>query len=190
MAAREKTEQIKQAIVEATDDLLYHKSYNLMSFSDIAEASDIPRGNLNYYFKTKDEVLLAVIEHRIIRMKQMLSDWDVSINTPLERLFRFAQIPLNEKYNVIQYGCPIGTLNQELGKVQPELKAISKRQFDVFKLWLIKQFSDFAPEQDAKKLAIHMLVRTQGLSAVAYIEENKQIIQTEVKAIEQWLNSL
>ncbi|MCW8930541.1 MAG: TetR/AcrR family transcriptional regulator [Gammaproteobacteria bacterium] len=190
MRAREKTEQIKLVIVKATDELLYHKSYNLMSFSDIAEASDIPRGNLNYHFKTKDDILLAVVAYRVQQMNKMLSDWDASINSPLERLLRFAQIPLNEKNNVVQHGCPIGTLNQELGKVQPELKAISKQQFDVFKQWLIKQFSDFVPGQDAQKLAVHMLVRSQGLSAVAFIEEDKKIIETEVKAIEQWLKSL
>ncbi|VAW95714.1 hypothetical protein MNBD_GAMMA21-1525 [hydrothermal vent metagenome] len=190
MAARDKTDQTRQKIIQATDDLLYHKGFNLMSFSDIAEASDVPRGNIYYYFKTKDEVLTAVIQYRISQMKNMLDEWNKTIPGPLERLKRYTRIPLNEMHDVIQYGCPIGTLNSELGKVQRELQIESKQPLTIFKRWIKKQFNELIPNADAESLTTHFLVRTQGLAMIAYIYKDEKIIQNEVKALNQWLDQL
>jgi len=66
----------------------------------------------------------------------LLEDWERTIPTPLARPQRFAQIPLNELNNVSRYGCPMGPLNTELGKSQPQLKAISREQFELFRGWL------------------------------------------------------
>ena len=161
-----------------------------MSFSDIAEAANVPRGNIYYYFKTKDEVLAAIIEYRIEQMQNMLNDWDKTIKTPLERLKRFAQVPLKEMDNVTQYGCPMGTLNAELGKTQYELQHIARMQYDTFLKWLKKQFNELTPDKNAGNLALHLLVQTQGLSVVAHSYTDKTLVRREVKNIENWLVSL
>lgn len=190
MAARDKTDLIRQQIIEATDNLLYHKGFNLMSFSDIADAAQVPRGNLYYYFKTKDELLAAVIEHRIAQMKAMLNDWDTTIHAPLDRLKRYAAIPVNELKNVLRFGCPMGSLNSELGKSQTELQLVAKAQFDVFRRWIKAQFKILCPHQDADALTLHLLVRTQGLAVMSYVYKDKKLVLREVDAIEEWLDEL
>lgn len=190
MATRDKTEQIRQQIIVATDNLLYHKGFNLMSFSDIAAVAKVPRGNLYYYFKTKDEVLEAVIEYRVVQMKAMLAEWDKSIKTPLERLKRYAAIPINEIKNVIRFGCPMGSLNSELGKSQNELQKIARSQFDVFRQWIKAQFKTMCPDQDADALSLHLLVRTQGLAAISFAYKDKKLALREVEGIKVWLESL
>lgn len=190
MASRAHSENIRRQIVEATDDLLYHKGYNQMSFSDIAEASGIPRGNLNYHFKTKDEVLAAVIDYRLAQMREMLTDWNNSLATPLERLKRFAQIPLKEAKQVTRFGCPMGSLNTELGKTQQALQSISRRQMDLFREWLGEQFSAYLSGGDADQHAMHLLALTQGVAVVAHIYVDKALLKREVAAIETWLEGL
>jgi len=161
-----------------------------MSFSDIAEASDVPRGNLYYYFKTKDEVLAAVIGHRLQQMQELLDEWDATIPTPLGRLKRYARIPLNELDNVIRRGCPMGSLNTELGKAQAELQQVSRKQFDLFKAWLITQFKQLLPGENAEHLAMHFLVSTQGLAVMAQTYEDRKLVKREVAAIDAWLENL
>jgi len=190
MVAREKTEHIRQQIVKAADKLFYQNGYNLSSFSDIASASNVPRGNLNYYFKTKNEVLSAVIHYRIDEMQQMLNRWDEEYKTPLQRLQRYAQIVSNEKNEVTQYGCPMGTLNAELGKVQPILQKITKQQFVVFEQWMKTQFQAMGCSKNAVELTMHLMVRTQGVAAMAYIHQDARLINREVKSITRWLVSL
>jgi len=190
MITREQTEKIRLQIVEAADQLFYQKGYNLTSFSDIATVSEIPRGNLNYHFKTKDEVLLAVIQYRVNGMQHMLQDWEVQYKTPLERLQRYAKIVSNVKNEVTQYGCPMGTLNSELGKVQQELQVITRQQFEVFENWMHKQFQAMGCKKNAAELTMHLMVWTQGISTMAYIHQDTRLIQREVKSILSWLESL
>jgi len=190
MITREQTEKIRLQIVEAADQLFYQKGYNLTSFSDIATVSEIPRGNLNYHFKTKDEVLLAVIQYRVNAMQQMLQGWEAQYKTPLQRLQRYAKIVSNVKNEVIQYGCPMGTLNSELGKVQLELQVITRQQFEVFENWMHKQFQAMGCKKNAAELTMHLMVWTQGISSMAYIHQDTRLIQREVKSILSWLESL
>ncbi len=187
MVSREKTEQVKQQVVEAADQLFYQKGYNLTSFSDIAAASKVPRGNLNYHFSTKSEVLVAVIEYRISEMRHMLSRWEEEYKTPVERLQRYAQIVITVKKEVIHYGCPMGTLNSELGKVQHDLQAITKEQFKVFEQWIKKQFQLMGCGKNASELTMHLMVWTQGVAIMAYIHQDTRLIQREVKSIAVWL---
>lgn len=190
MVTREKTEQVRQQIVKAADQLFYQKGYNLCSFSDISTVSKIPRGNLNYHFKTKDEVLIAVIQYRIDEMRKMLQNWEKEYKTPLERLQRYAQIPSKVKDEVIHYGCPMGTLNMELGKGQQALQSITKAQFEVFEQWIKEQFQSMGCSKNASVLTMHLLVWTQGIAAMAYIHQDTRLIQREVKSIISWLVSL
>ena len=187
MVAREKTELVRQQIVKAADQLFYQKGYNLTSFSDIATASKVPRGNLNYYFKTKNEVLIAVIQYRVDEMQQMLQNWENEYQTPMERLQRYAQISSNVRNEVIHYGCPMGTLNMELGKVQQALQAIAIEQFEVFEQWIKKQFQAMGCSKNAAELTMHLMVRTQGIATMAYIHQDTRLIQREVKSIISWL---
>lgn len=190
MASREKTSQVKQQVVAAADRLFYQKGYNLTSFSDIAESSNIPRGNLNYHFSTKEDVLKAVIQFRVNEMKNMLNDWEKKYQSPFKCLQRYAQIALKVKDEVIQFGCPMGTLNSELGKGQHELQAITKEQFDVFEQWLKKQFQLMGHSKNATELAMHLMVRTQGVATMSYIHRDTRLIKREVQLILSWLESL
>ncbi len=190
MIAREKTEQLKQQVIEAADQLFYKKGYNLTSFSDIAAISKIPRGNLNYYFKTKDEVLIAVIEYRVNEMKLMLQGWEKEFKTPIERLQRYVKIIPNVKNEVIKYGCPMGSLNSELGKVQRDLQIISKEQFSVFENWIKKQFQEMGWGKKSDELAMHLMVLTQGLATMTYIHQDTRLIKKELKLTTSWLVSL
>ena len=190
MQKREKTEQTRKQVVKAADQLFYQKGYNLASFSDIASASKIPRGNLNYYFKTKEEVLTAVIEYRVAEMQQMLFSWENKYKTPLARLQRYAQIVSNVQKEVVHYGCPMGTLNMELGKIQNDLQVVALKQFVFFEQWLKKQFQAMGHSKNAAELTMRLMVRTQGVAAMAYIHHDKRLIQKEVKDISGWLESL
>lgn len=190
MAARKKTEKIRQQIVEATSVVLYRKGFNLMSFSDIAEASAVPRGNLYYYFKTKDEVFKAVVDHRLDNMRQMLEHWDEEFRTPQERLLRFARMPLNQMQEVTRFGCPIGSLNMELGKCQPELQQVARRQFDIFREWLARQFGEFAPARNAEDLALHLLTLIQGMAVLAQAYKDPRLVEREVAETEKWILQL
>ena len=87
-----KSERTRQRIIDAANQLFYRKGYNRTSFSDVVEEADVPRGNIYYYFKSKDEILKAVVSHRLETISGMLTEWDKTISEPLDKLERFVRI--------------------------------------------------------------------------------------------------
>ena len=126
------SDKTRLRIVQSANRLFYRQGYNRTSFTDIVEASGVPRGNIYYYFKTKDEILEAAIRYRTERISQMLEQWTGSYRTPIERLHRFLDILSDSADAIMRFGCPMGTLNTELGKEQRELQAQAENLFKVF----------------------------------------------------------
>ena len=65
----------RERIVEQADVLFYERGYEATSLADIAAPLGLSRGNFYYHFKTKDEILDAVIDLRLSRTAAMLTAW-------------------------------------------------------------------------------------------------------------------
>ena len=53
--------------------LLHQQGIERTTLADIAKVADVPAGNVYYYFKTKDEVIAAVIEAHAQQIKTTLA---------------------------------------------------------------------------------------------------------------------
>ncbi len=183
----EKGEVSRQQIIETANRLFYQRGYNQTSFSDIAEAAAIPRGNFYYHFKTKDDILAAVVDYRIEHIRAMLADWDREFADARARLRRFIQMVRGSGKDLARYGCPMGSLNIELGKAQPALKAKARKMFDLFRDWLAAQLKALG-HKDAAGLALHLLGRAQGIVVVAQVYGDQKYLNQELDQFEAWLD--
>jgi AcrR family transcriptional regulator len=185
-----KSERTQQRIIDAANQLFYRKGYNRTSFTDVVDEAGVPRGNIYYYFKTKDEMLKAVIEHRLETTTIMLAEWDRNIKTPLDRLERFVQIMYDSTPALLRSGCPMGSLNVELMKDQPELKEDAKRLFDLFQQWIARQFSEMGYPDEARELSLQLLSRGQGTIVIAQVYQDPGFLERGTKDINRWLENL
>jgi AcrR family transcriptional regulator len=186
LSAAGQGEAVRREIVEAANRLFYHRGYNQTSFTDIAEAAGIPRGNFYYYFKTKDDILGAVIDARAERIRAMLAEWDAADSDPRQRLKRFAQMIRNSEKDLVRFGCPMGSLNVELGKAQPALKAKAKKMFDLFRDWLSVQLAALGHE-DASDRALRLLGRMQGVAVMAQVYGDRDYLRGQIAELEGWI---
>ncbi|WP_275096343.1 TetR/AcrR family transcriptional regulator [Sedimenticola hydrogenitrophicus] len=185
-----KSERTQQRIIDAANQLFYRKGYNRTSFTDVVDEAEVPRGNIYYYFKTKEEMLKAVIKHRMETTTLMLSEWEKSIKTPLDRLERFVQIMYDSTPALLRSGCPMGSLNVELAKDQPELKSDAKQLFDLFQQWLAKQFAQMGYPEEARELSLELLARGQGIIVIAQVYQDPGFLERGTKEINRWLENL
>ena len=185
-----KSERTRQRIVEAANRLFYHKGYNRTSFSDVVEAAGVPRGNIYYYFKTKDEILEAAIAYRTERIAQMLENWNGDYRTPIERLQRFLDILTNSADSLMRYGCPMGTLNTELGKDQDKLQQQAENLFKVFESWLSDQFAELGYAGRAHELAQRLMSQGQGISVMTHVHNDPGFLRREKERLGLWLDHL
>lgn len=185
-----KGEQTRNEIIEAANDLFYHRGYTQTSFSDIVDQTGIRRGNINHYFKTKNDILNAVIEQRLAEYKALFSDWEKQYPDPKRRLHSFVQMVASNRHNLTRYGCPIGTLSAELGKESCESQDAARKLFDVFVDWLSLQFKRLGHPSQAQSRALHLLGRTEGVSVIAHVYNDPSLITKEVKIIQNWIDEL
>jgi TetR/AcrR family transcriptional regulator, transcriptional repressor for nem operon len=176
-------------IVEAADQLFYRQGYEHTSFSDIADAVRISRGNFYYHFKSKDEILGAVIEARLANTQAMLDRWEIDGETPAERIRSFIHMLIANRADIKRFGCPIGTLTTELAKLSHPSQAEANRLFTLFRTWLRRQFALLGRKADADALAMHLLARSQGVATLAAAFHDEKFIRQEFKQMNAWLDS-
>lgn len=82
------------------------------TLKDVAEASGVPLGNLYYYFKTRDELLLAVLDECERQLRALLDD--LAPRAPRDWLAGYFRWLLDHAGDAAQFGCPFGTLAIEL----------------------------------------------------------------------------
>ncbi len=180
----------RDQIIDAADLLVYRQGFEHTSFSDIAGSVGISRGNFYYHFKTKDEILAAVIERRMENTRAMLDLWTREHDNPVDRIRSFVNILILNRGNIKQYGCPVGTLTSELAKLNHHSLAEANKVFSLFRNWLRKQFIAMGRKQDAEELAMHVLAFSQGVATLVNAFPSDKFIRYEVEMMDAWLAGL
>lgn len=180
----------REQIVEAADRLFYRQGFDHTSFSDIADALRISRGNFYYHFKTKDEILDAVIDLRLAETGKMLRQWEIAAERPEERIRRFIQILIANRSKIKRHGCPVGTLCSELAKLKHASQTDANKLFTLFRRWLRRQFELLGRKSDADRLAMHLLARSQGVATLANAFHDEKFIRREVDQMYDWLDAV
>lgn len=179
----------RDEIVGAADDLFYRQGYEHTSFADIAAAVRISRGNFYYHFKTKDEILDAVIARRLSNTAGMLQQWQLAGETPAARIRSFIDMLVANRADIKRHGCPVGTLCTELAKLGHAAHGDANKLFTLFRVWLRRQFEQLGRKGDADELAMHLLARSQGVATLANAFRDDGFIRLEVAQMHAWLEA-
>lgn len=184
------SQSTRDRIVEMADRLFYEGGYEHTSFADIASAVQLSRGNFYYHFKTKDEILAAVIERRKERTQAMLDGWAAEAATPLGRIDRFIDMMIMNGAKIRRHGCPVGTLCTELAKLDHPALPNASLLFSLFRHWLAAQFRQLGLDSEADRLAMHLLARSQGIATLANAFDDEAFIKQEVSELHTWLRTV
>jgi len=180
----------RDRIVEAADWLFYRRGFDQSSFADIAGTVGISRGNFYYHFKTKDEILTAVIDRRMTNTQATLHGWDQGGQGPKDRITCFIQILISNQVEIMRYGCPVGGLVSELTKLDHTAQDQANAIFTLFRNWLRAQFALMGRAGEADRLAMHLLARGQGVATLANAFHDGEFIQAEVNQMCDWVQAL
>ena len=179
--------ETRARIVAAADRLVYERGFDHTSFADVAAAVGLSRGNFYYHFRTKDEILDAVIEARLAGTRAMLAEWERQEPTPVGRVRRFARIVIANGPDIRLYGCPLGTLTAELAKLRHPARPQALALFDCFRTWLREQFDAIGVGDHADACAMHVLVFSQGAATLSNAYGDDAMVECEVASLESWL---
>src|SRR4051794_7985997 len=95
----------RERLVASAGELLHRQGVQRTTLAQIAHAADVPPGNVYYYFKTRDELVGAVIADRADSLRSMLAAFERRPE-PRARLKALARSWVEMSDEVAEHGCP------------------------------------------------------------------------------------
>jgi TetR/AcrR family transcriptional repressor of nem operon len=180
----------RERLIEAADELVHQQTFNATTLADIATRADVPLGNVYYYFKTKDEILKAVVQKRMITIQTQFADWNQQDVAPKALLKHFIAHYLNAAEKTARFGSELGSLCQELGKFNNDLAVLGAELMQKTLNWIETQFAGLSKSAQAPVLAKHFLATLQGISLLTLTFKDPNFLAQQVKILDQWLETI
>ena len=179
----------RERLVAAAGQLVYEQGIERTTLAEIAKAADVPAGNVYYYFKTKDDVIAAVIESHAQQTKAALAVIEQRHRSPKERLKALVADFISQSDIIALYGCPLGSLCSELDKrvSEPGLPAAELMRVPIE--WAEAQFKSLGRE-DARDLAFDLLAAYEGSALLANTMRDPEILTSAARRIDRWIDAL
>jgi len=175
--ARTKHNDKRLRLVEAADHLILKNGFNITTLADIAKEADVPLGNVYYYFKTKYSILEAVISHRLQLFKEQTEAW-TSLPSPKERLTALLEDYITKKEHTARFGCALGSLCQELGKLGSQIGNHSAKLMQEWVRYIEKQFIELH-HPTPLLAAEHLVASLQGASLMTLTLKDPALLQRQ-----------
>lgn len=179
----------RSRLVEAANELFYQHTFGKTTLAEIAKSSDVPLGNVYYYFKTKDTILEAVIANREKQMDQQFASFEASADI-MGRVKAFVDYYTQISETTAKYGCIFGSLAQELSRTSGRLAELSSILVTKTSNWLTTQFQALGKNEDqAMLLAEQLIASIQGIALLTLTFKDPSLTAEHSKTIYKWLDA-
>ncbi len=125
-------ENTKDRIIEHAAQIMREKGFNNTGIQEILQSAGVPKGSFYFYFKSKDELGLALIDYYAAFFCSLSeSTLRCATGAPLQRLRNFFESRrLHWEQEDPKTGCPIGNLTQEMGIISDAFRTKLKSVFE------------------------------------------------------------
>lgn len=123
-----RTSDARERLIDATIDLVWQSSYGAVGVDAICERSGVKKGSFYHFFSSKDELVVAALEHHWETRRPVLDSIFSPSRPALERLERYLgytyerQVEIRKKYGRV-LGCFHNSVGTECIQAKPEVAA-------------------------------------------------------------------
>lgn len=178
----------RERLVASAAELFHHKGFGATALADIAEHSKVPLGNIYYYYRTKDDLVRAVIDAQAGQVAVMLAGLD-EMSGPAERLAALAARWDLMRDVVARHGCPFGSLASELDRRADGLDREAAVPLTLILRWATGQFRELG-HADPEQAATTLLAGIQGSSLLASALRDPDLLTAQIRHLQAWIGSM
>jgi AcrR family transcriptional regulator len=164
----------REQIIQLTDVLIRDKGYNAFSFYDIAKNLKIKNASIHYYFPTKTDLGLALLETHTEHLHKLQAS--VEGKNSLLKINAFLSI-----YNAIQSEgrvCIVGSLATDLKTVEPKMAKALKEFANEILNWVSSILEEGREKGD---FSFDDLPRTKALMIISNMLASVQLARLTSK---------
>ena len=180
----------KERLVRAAVALFHRDGLNGPSIADIARDADVPVGNVFYHFRTKDDLVRAVVDHWAARIDSATGAV-LPEGTPEERLTAFLDAAAERADIYAAMGCPLVALARDLRQsgrlLSPLAATVIRPQLD----WIGAMLGGMGVRKtEAALTARTMLAALQGSFQMAFALGDPDVIRATVEELKTQVPAL
>jgi TetR/AcrR family transcriptional repressor of nem operon len=157
---RKRSKSSRDELLTAAMYLFWEKGFAETRVEEVLARAGAHPGTMYYYFKSKDQVLLGVLDKLTEELYPLLLApvWEKE-KDPIERIFkllaRYREAIRGSKFS---YGCPVGRLAME---ISPEMVEARKKMAEYFEAWsgAVRQCLEAAGKRLPRGLDLRALSR-------------------------------
>ncbi len=188
--------EAKQKIIEVARGLFWKNGYEATGIAEILGEAGIGSGSLYWFFKTKEELLAAVLEQYLGLLDSMIAAPAFKQSAdPIERIFLildfYRQVLKDYEFKL---GCPIGNIVLELGDKYEKVRKLAIVNFenwrDVIKKCLQDASDRFLPSIDLNAVSIFILTTMEGAVLQARAHKDILYFDESVTQLRNYIDSL
>ena len=179
----------RDRLIEAAKLIFYQQGVTSTTLADIAQQAQVPLGNIYYHFRTKEALVEAVIQTHLQELQSLFAQLDRQPD-PRQRLLGLLAAEREGELALARYGCPYGSLSQELNKEDGQPAATAALLFQAYLDWAATQFRLLGKEEEAKDLAIDLISSLQGTLLLTNSFRSPELLERKLQRLAIWLRTL
>ncbi len=185
---QERSKKTQEKLLVAASQVFHTQGIANTTLQDVARASGVPLGNVYYHYKTKNDLVHAVIQ---AHKADIQAGFDLVQENPdpKERLMVFIQNGRKNKLTLQEYGCPYAGIAYDLEK---EKNPLAEEAGSLLEMWIEfaqQQFTLLGKAKEAKELAETYITTLQGAYLLAHNSGAKQFLERQLNRLELWLKA-
>jgi AcrR family transcriptional regulator len=191
-----KPQNTRDKLVEAARQLFLVKGYEATGVAEILREAGVNSGSLYYFFKTKEDLLLAVLDLYVEMLYPAVMDPVFSqVGDPIERVFSVLQ---GYRQMLIitscRQGCPIGNLALEMSEKSEAARekiALNFRNWRKAIEGCLRDAADrFPPGADFEGMSVFILTVMEGAVMQARAHRSLEPYDTSVKGLREYIDRM
>lgn len=177
----------RQRILDTASSMFHTQSYNAVGVAAICNKADVSKGSFFHFFKSKQDLALAVMDHfQLFINQQLISKAFSSSIKPLQRFDDFVFALYNfqntqTEQNGHMPGCPFGNMAMEQATQDEVLRKKAESCLNGLGNQFLQTITEamecgVLPDIDAKATADAMLSYIEGVQLLAKTRNDPELI--------------
>ena len=179
----------RERLVAAASELVYRQGVARTTLADIGQAAGVLVGNLYYYFKTKEDIIAAVVQAHREQLEATLAEFDRRHRSPRARLKALVDLLAERADATARHGCPYGTLSSELAKQGEGSDPLAAPLMQTMLDWAEQQFRAMG-RRDAHDLAVELVASYEGTAVLVNALGQPELMTRQARRLKNWIGTL
>jgi TetR/AcrR family transcriptional repressor of nem operon len=176
----------RQHIIESAADIVYRKGFAGTTVDDMLRAAGVGKGNFYHYFRSKDDLGLAIVDDLAKALNGPAFDEIFShAKSPLQRLNDYVAV-VRERRHADNCGDALANLAAELGHVERFTDRIRRAYaalIDRFESLVTEFALETGSTAEARPIARAIVAQIDGACLLYKVDGDQQAFDTSLAAI-------